>query len=97
MSVKIRLSRTGKKNAPSYRIVAVDSRSPRDGRPLEILGHYNPSMIPPSFAVEKERLEYWQSVGAQMSEAVERLLKGEYEYEKYEPRARSEEQKEEKP
>ena len=91
MSVKIRLSRTGKRNAPSYRIVAVDSRSPRDGRPLEILGHYNPSMIPPSFAVEKERLEYWQSVGAQMSEAVEKLLKGEYEYKKYEPKAKEKE------
>lgn len=84
MSVKIRLSRTGKKNAPSYRIVAVDSHSPRDGRPLEILGHYNPSGTPPSFAVKKDRVEYWQSVGAQMSEAVEKLLKGEYEYKKYE-------------
>lgn len=88
MSVKIRLSRTGKKNAPSYRIVAVASRSPRDGRPLEILGHYNPSMTPPSFEVSKERLEYWQSVGAQMTEAVEKLLEGKYEYKKYEPKAK---------
>ncbi len=88
MSVKIRLSRTGKKNAPSYRIVAIDSRSSRDGRALEILGHYNPSMNPPSFEVKKERLEYWQSVGAQASEAVEKLLKGEYEYKKYEPKAK---------
>jgi small subunit ribosomal protein S16 len=107
MSVKIRLSRTGKRNAPSYRIVAIDSRSPRDGRPLEILGHYNPSMTPPprpkdgrvgassSFSVKKDRIEYWQSVGAQTTKAVERLLKGEYEYEKYEPRKKSEEQKQE--
>ncbi len=84
MSVKIRLSRTGKRNAPSYRIVAIDSRSPRDGRPLEILGHYNPSMTPESFSVKKDRVEYWQSVGAQMTEAVEALLKGTYKYEKYE-------------
>ncbi len=84
MAVKIRLSRTGKKNAPSYRIVAIDSRSPRDGRPLEILGHYNPSMTPVSFSVNKKRLKYWQSVGAQMTEAVESLLKGTYKYKKYE-------------
>jgi len=90
VAVKIRLSRTGKRNAPSYRIVAVDSRSPRDGRALEILGHYNPSMSPPSFEVRKERLEYWQSVGAQTTRAVEKLLKGEYEYEKYEPKKKEE-------
>ena len=91
MAVKIRLSRTGKRNAPSYRIVAIDSRSPRDGRPLEILGHYNPSMTPESFEVKKGRIEYWQSVGAQTSEAVEALLKREYEYKKYEPKAKGEE------
>ncbi len=91
MAVKIRLSRTGKRNAPSYRIVAVDSRSPRDGRALEILGHYNPSMSPPSFGINKERLEYWQSVGAQTTEAVEKLLKGEYEYKKYEGSKKAEE------
>ena len=94
MSVKIRLSRTGKKNAPSYRIVAVHSRSKRDGRPLEILGHYNPSMAPPSFEVNKERLEYWQSVGAQTTEAVEKLLKGTYNYKKYEGAKKVEEKTE---
>jgi len=107
MSVKIRLSRTGKRNAPSYRIVAVNARSKRDGRALEILGHYNPSMNPPSrrgekrraeaepsFAVKKERLEYWQSVGAQMTEAVEKLLKGEYEYKKYQGSKKAEEKTE---
>ena len=92
MAVKIRLSRTGKRNAPSYRIVAIDSHSPRDGQALEILGHYNPSMTPPSFEIKKDRVEYWQSVGAQLSEAVESLLKGEYMYKKYEPQAKSEEQ-----
>jgi small subunit ribosomal protein S16 len=95
VSVKIRLSRTGKRNAPSYRIVATDSRKKRDGRALEILGHYNPSMTPPSFTVKKDRIEYWQSVGAQMTEAVEKLLKGEYEYKKYEPKKKAEEDKKE--
>ena len=94
MSVKIRLSRTGKRNAPSYRIVAIDSRSPRDGRPLETLGHYNPSMIPPSFEIKKDRLEHWQSVGAQTTEAVEALLKGTYNYKKYEGAKRAKEAKE---
>ena len=84
MSVKIRLSRTGKKNAPSYRIVAIDSRSPRDGRPLETLGHYNPSMAEAPLVVKKDRVKYWQSVGAQMSEAVEKLLEGTYQYKRYE-------------
>ena len=84
MAVKIRLSRTGKRNAPSYRIVAIDSRSPRDGQALEILGHYNPSGTPESLKIKKDRLEYWQSVGAQTSGAVEKLLKGTYKYEKYE-------------
>lgn len=84
MAVKIRLTRTGKRNAPSYRIVAIDSRKKRDGAPLEILGHYNPSMNPPSFSIDKKRLKYWQSVGAQMTEAVEKLLKGKYEFKKYE-------------
>ena len=70
--------------------MAIDSRSPRDGRALEILGHYNPSMTPESFEVKKDRIEYWQSVGAQTTEAVEKLLKGEYKYEKYEPKTKGE-------
>jgi len=95
MAVKIRLSRTGKRNAPSYRIVAIDSRSPRDGQALEILGHYNPSMTPESLSIDKERVKYWQSVGAQTTEAVEKLLKGEYKYEKYEgSKAKTEEETE---
>lgn len=84
MAVKIRLTKTGKRNAPSYRIVAIDSRKKRDSAALEILGHYNPSVTLPSFSVNKERLKYWQSVGAQTTEAVEKLLTGKYEYKKYE-------------
>ncbi len=85
--IKIRLTRTGAKNAPSYRVVAVDSREKRDGESLEILGHYNPSSNPPTFEYNQERLEYWHSVGAQLTEAVEKLIAGDYKYVKYEPKA----------
>lgn len=90
MAVKIRLSRTGKRNAPSYRIVTTDSRKKRDGAALEILGHYNPSTTPPSFSIDKERIKYWKSVGAQTTEAVEKLLEGKYEYKKYKGSKKSE-------
>ena len=92
--IKIRLTRTGAKNAPSYRIVAVDSREKRDGESLEILGHYNPSNNPPTFEYNKERLEYWRSVGAQLTEAVEKLITSEYKYVKYEPRVAEKEDSE---
>ncbi len=54
MAVKIRLTRTGKRKQPSYRIVAADSRAPRDGRFLEILGHYNPRTDPSTIVVDNE-------------------------------------------
>ncbi|MGH2542040.1 MAG: 30S ribosomal protein S16 [Ardenticatenaceae bacterium] len=72
--VKIRLRRTGKKNQPSYRIVVADSRSPRDGRFIENIGHYNPRTEPETVVVDKERALHWLSNGAQPTEAVERLL-----------------------
>lgn len=73
--VKIRLSRTGKRNQPSYRIVVTDSRKPRDGKNIEILGSYNPSEKAEKFKIDKERLKFWISQGAQMTEAVGRLVK----------------------
>lgn len=73
--VKIRLRRVGAKKQPSYRVVAADSRAPRDGRFIEILGHYNPRTDPPSFEVDEERVRYWLSVGAQPTDTVKRLLK----------------------
>lgn len=81
--LKVRLSRTGKKNAPSYRIVVMPGRYPRDGKALEILGYFNPSTKPPAFSLNKKRLEYWLSQGAQMTEAVEKLVKGKYELKPY--------------
>jgi len=65
----------GAPKQPSYRIVAADSRAPRDGRFLEILGHYNPRTDPVTLEVKEERVRYWLAQGAQPTEAVVRLLK----------------------
>jgi small subunit ribosomal protein S16 len=74
MAVKLRLTRTGKTKQPSYRIVAADSRAPRDGDFLEILGHYNPRQEPSVVEVKNERAVYWLSQGAQPTERVQKLL-----------------------
>ena len=74
MAVRIRLRRTGAKGQPSYRIVVADSRSPRDGRFIEIIGHYNPRTDPMTYEINDERARYWLSEGAQPSDAVARLL-----------------------
>lgn len=73
--VRIRLQRVGAKGQPSYRVVVADQESPRDGRFIEIIGHYNPRNDPPSFDVKEDRALYWLRVGAQPSEAVSRILK----------------------
>jgi small subunit ribosomal protein S16 len=72
--VKIRLRRTGAKKQPHYRVVVTDSRSPRDGKFIENIGHYNPRTEPPTVEIDAERALYWLSVGAQPSEAVKRML-----------------------
>lgn len=72
--VKIRLLRTGKKKQPSYRIVAADSRTKRDGKTLEILGFYNPLTNPSEVKIKKGRYDYWISVGAQPTETVRNLV-----------------------
>ena len=74
MAVKIRLRRTGLKGQPSYRIIVADSRSPRDGRFLENVGHYNARTEPATVEIDDERVRYWLSQGAQPSDAVARLL-----------------------
>lgn len=70
MSVKIRLKRVGAKNAPAYRIVVTDSRSPRDGRFIEEIGSYDPKKTGENFALNMDRAKYWVGVGAQPSETV---------------------------
>ena len=73
--VKIRLARMGRKKRPFYRVVAADSKSPRDGRFIEILGTYNPMTQPSTINLKRERIDYWIGVGAQPSDTVKRLLK----------------------
>ena len=92
--LKIRLLRTGKKHAPSFRIVVAPSSNPRDGKSLEILGHFNPSMNPPDFKLDKKRLQYWVERGAQMTEAVQKLSEGKYVFKPYHPKRKETEKKE---
>lgn len=74
MAVRIRLSRHGKKKAPFYRLVVADSRSPRDGRFIEILGTYNPLINPAEIKVNSERASYWLNNGALPSDTAKILL-----------------------
>ena len=75
MSVVIRLMRAGAKKRPSYRVVAADSRRQRDGRFLEILGHYNPLTRPYELKLHKDKVEKWLLRGAQPSEQAASLLR----------------------
>ncbi|MBO4312020.1 MAG: 30S ribosomal protein S16 [Desulfovibrionaceae bacterium] len=75
MSVKIRLTRMGSKKHPVYRIVAINSASRRDGRPLEFLGSYNPHTDPATITVNQEKVQKWLDLGAELSDTVRSLLK----------------------
>lgn len=72
--VKIRLRRMGAKGQPTYRVVVTDSRSPRDGRFIEIIGHYNPRVEPSEIVINKEKALSWIAKGAQPSDSVYSLL-----------------------
>lgn len=72
--LRIRLRRTGRRKAPSYRVVVAHSRDPRDGDFVEIVGHYNPAASPKTLELKEERIRHWLSVGATPSETVHRLL-----------------------
>jgi small subunit ribosomal protein S16 len=75
MAVKLRLMRMGKKKQPTYRIVAADSRSPRDGRFIEILGTYQPRAEPSIIQIDGAKAARWIAQGAQPTETVAKLLK----------------------
>ncbi len=75
MAVKLRLMRMGKKKQPTYRVVAADSRSPRDGRFIEIVGTYDPRPEPSAIKIDNERALHWLRHGAQPTERVAKLLK----------------------
>ena len=92
MSVKLRLMRVGKKKQPTYRIVAADSRSPRDGRFIEVVGTYQPRADPSIVTVKNDKALEWLSKGAQPTDTVRKLLVisgvwGEFEATKQTPRA----------
>lgn len=72
--LRIRLTRVGKKKQPAYRIVVADSRSPRDGAFLKIIGHYDPMTDPPTLVIKEEQAIHWLQKGAQPSEAAGKLL-----------------------
>jgi small subunit ribosomal protein S16 len=72
--VKIRLARVGSRNRPKYRIVAANEQAPRNGAFIEIIGFYDPTQKPPSVELKKDRYEYWVSVGAATTPAINKLL-----------------------
>ncbi len=72
--VKIRLRRVGAKKRPSYRVVVADTRSPRDGAFIEVIGHYNPLTEPETVVIDEERALHWLGHGAQPTDTANRLL-----------------------
>ena len=75
MAVRIRLTRVGARNNPMWRVVAADQRSPRDGRFIDVLGHYNPQTDPSTIVLDEQKLRGWIEQGAQPSGTVKRLMK----------------------
>jgi small subunit ribosomal protein S16 len=75
MAVKIRLRRVGRKKAPTYRIVVADSRSPRDGKYIEIVGQYAPRQTENALNLKSDRVNHWLNVGAQPTDTVRSLLR----------------------
>ncbi len=75
MAVKLRLMRMGKKKQPTYRVVAADSRSPRNGRFIEIVGTYDPRAEPSAIRIDEDKTLAWLQKGAQPTERVEKLLR----------------------
>ena len=70
----IRLRRAGSKNRPFFRVVVTEGKTARDGRFVEVLGHYNPRTKPESLAIDRERLDHWLKVGARPSDTVRTLV-----------------------
>ena len=75
MAVRIRLTRVGARNNPMWRVVAADQRSPRDGRFIDVLGHYNPQTEPSTIVLDEQKLRGWIEKGAQPTGTVKKLMK----------------------
>ena len=74
MAVRVRLTRVGSKKNPIWRVVVADQRSPRDGRFIETIGHYNPQTEPSTIRIDEERLQHWVARGAQPTGTVKQLV-----------------------
>ena len=97
MSVTIRLARIGRKNSPAFKIVVSNTRDKRNGRYVDVLGHYNPSVKPVDFAFDEEKYIDWKHKGALSTKAVEALRDGTYEHISYNPNVTEETGKDAKP
>ncbi|HXB65953.1 MAG TPA: 30S ribosomal protein S16 [Solirubrobacteraceae bacterium] len=75
MAVRLRLTRVGGRKDPIWRVVVADQRSPRDGRVIETIGHYNPQTNPSTITINEERARNWLARGAQPSDTVRKLLR----------------------
>lgn len=77
MAVRVRLTRVGSKKNPIWRVVVADGRSPRDGRVIETIGHYNPQTEPSRIEIDRDRLQHWLERGAQPTNTVKKLIRAE--------------------
>ena len=77
MAVRVRLTRVGSKKNAMWRVVVADQRSPRDGRFIEMIGHYNPQTQPSQIVIDRERLDHWIKQGAQPTDTVRKLMRAE--------------------
>lgn len=75
MAVRVRLTRVGSKKNPIWRVVVADRRSPRDGRSIETIGHYNPQTHPSTIVIDDERLQHWLALGAEPTNTVKKLMR----------------------
>ena len=75
MAVRVRLTRVGSKKNPIWRVVVADRRSPRDGRFIEAIGHYNPQTQPSTIVIDHERLDHWLALGAEPTNTVKKLMR----------------------
>ncbi len=90
MSVSIRLAKIGRIHTPAYRIVVANTRDKRNGRSLDILGHYNPIDKKNMFVIDNEKYAEWIKKGAIVTDAVKSLVAGTYVFKKYDPKAAKE-------
>ena len=88
MSITIRLAKTGKKNAHSFRIVVSNTKDKRNGKFLDVLGFFNPNLKENQSSIDIKRLETWKSNGALISKAVSDLVTGSYKFVKYAPKSK---------